>query len=62
MSERGNYWPNNVPMPVAPPQPSPPPDLFIAGCICPIGANLACENPLCPRKSVLRLVAESPRR
>ena len=24
------------------------------GCICPPGANRDCENPLCPRKAVVR--------
>ena len=22
----------------------------VMGCICPPGANLTCENPMCPRK------------
>ena len=25
---------------------------FPAGCICPTGANLVCENPSCPRKPI----------
>lgn len=24
----------------------------IMGCICPPGANMTCENPLCPRKAI----------
>jgi hypothetical protein len=38
-----HQWPNTVPSypTLAPTR---------AGCICPIGANLQCENPTCPRK------------
>jgi hypothetical protein len=35
--------PPNMPSAVQPPRPA-------AGCICPPGANLQCENPTCPRK------------
>jgi hypothetical protein len=26
------------------------------GCICPPGANLQCENPMCPRKDPMKQV------
>lgn len=29
---------------------APAPPMAGHGCICPPGANLQCENPLCPRK------------
>lgn len=53
MTDRKNYWPRDVIMPVVLPQPDHSAERFEMGCICPIGANLACENPLCPRKSIL---------
>lgn len=43
-------------LPPSPPLPYPPVPLQVAlrtqpaGCICPPGANLECENPFCPRK------------
>lgn len=58
MTERGNYWPKDVIMPVVLPKPEDP--MFVIGCVCPIGANLACENPLCPRKNVFRDVRLHP--
>jgi hypothetical protein len=56
------YWPNGVTMPVVLPQPVAEADRYVAGCICPSGANLACESPLCPRKNVMNIVALGPLR
>ena len=60
MIERGNYWPKDVIMPVVLPQPTPENERFVVGCVCPIGANLACENPLCPRKNTIKDVRLHP--
>lgn len=47
----GGYWP--LPgvihqVPILPPQPYIP--QLQQGCICPAGANVACQNTYCPRK------------
>jgi hypothetical protein len=50
-SGQPHYCPSHLRAPAVvqgyPFPPAPPP----MGCICPPGANLACESPRCPRKA-----------
>lgn len=50
------FWPKTVTAPVVLPQPEA--ERFVAGCVCPIGANIACENPLCPRKNAFKALGQ----
>lgn len=34
--------------------------VYPLGCVCPAGANLQCENPLCPRKGLPQSYTLSP--
>jgi hypothetical protein len=63
------YWPRNVTAPVVLPQPNPhfgssledflkAEGLLLAGCLCPLGANMSCQNSLCPRKDIMGNIAD----